>query len=170
MGSAFDRMDIVGVGKNRLVKGVGPLQRDFDVDSFAHAFEEDHVVERGAALADRLDELGDTAFVVEFLFLADAFVLEPDFEASVQIGHLAQITRDNLILEDDLFEDGRVGRKGGFSAGNLGCAAILDLVLRCATFVVLVKILPSLRTSTSNCVLNALTTEAPTPCRPPDTL
>ena len=139
MGSAFHRMDIVGVGKNRLMKGVGPLQRDFDVDSFAHALEKDYVVERRTALADRLDEFGDTAFVVKFLFFTDAFVLEPDFEASVKIGHLAQITRDNLVLEDDFLEDRRVGRKGGFGAGNFGCAALLNLVLRCATFVILKK-------------------------------
>ena len=46
MGSAFHRMDIVGVGENRFVKGVGPLQRDFDVDAFAHALEEDYIMQR----------------------------------------------------------------------------------------------------------------------------
>ena len=43
MSAALDGVDVVGVGENHLVKGVGPLQRDFDIDTLAHAFEEDHV-------------------------------------------------------------------------------------------------------------------------------
>ena len=39
MRAAFDGMDIVGVGENRFVERVGPLQRDFDIDALAHALE-----------------------------------------------------------------------------------------------------------------------------------
>ena len=146
------------------------MQRDFDVDALAHALEENHVVQRGAALAHRFDEFRDPALVMEFLVLAGASVLEADFESGVEICHFAQVAGDYLVLEEDLFEDGRIGRERGFGAGTFGGATLLDLMLGCAAFVILVISLPFLRTSTSNCTLSALTTEAPTPCRPPDTL
>ena len=81
MRAALDGVDIVGVGEHRLVKGVGPLQRDFDIDALAHALEEDHVVERLVALAERLDELRDAALVVKFLVLAVALVVDANLAA-----------------------------------------------------------------------------------------
>ena len=91
-----------------------------------------------AALDDGFDELRDAAFVMEFLFFADALVLEADPQAGIEIGHLAQIACDQIIFEDDFFEDRRVGREGRFGSADFGDAAILDLGLRRAALVALV--------------------------------
>src|ERR1700730_4551344 len=138
MRSALHRMDIVGVCEDRFVVGVGPLQRDFNVDALTHAFEENHVVQRGAALAHRFDEFRDPALIMEFLVLAGASVLEPDFEPGVEIGHFAQVARDYFVLEEDLFENCRIRRECSFGAGTFGGAALLDLVLGHTVLVVLV--------------------------------
>ncbi len=74
MRTAFDRMNVVGVGENRFVDGVGPLQRDFDLGAVAIALEKDDVVDRLIALGQRLDELGDAALVVELFLLAVALI------------------------------------------------------------------------------------------------
>ena len=99
MRPALGRMNIIGVGENHLVDRVGPLQRDFDVDALAHALEENHVVQRLAALAQRRDEFRDSALVVKLFGLVDSLVAQPDPQARVEVRHLAQVARDDFVLE-----------------------------------------------------------------------
>src|SRR5258705_4981402 len=135
MRPAFDGVDIVGVGEKHLVDRVGPLQRDFDVNTVAHAFEENRIVQRLAALGERGDVLLNSSLVMKLLALAGALVTELHLQACVQVRHLTQITRYEFVLEMDLGENFRVRRKRGLGAGGLGDATLLDLHLRSAALV-----------------------------------
>ena len=137
MRPALSGMNVVGVGENHLVDRVGPLQCDLDVDAVAHALEENHVVQRFIALAQRRDVFGDSAFVVELFGLVDSLVAQPDPQARVEIRHLAQVARDNFVLELYLGKNLRVGREGGLGALAVGGAALLDLHFRNAALVAL---------------------------------
>ncbi len=75
---------------------------------------------------------------MKFLLLAGALVLEPDLEASVQVGHLAQVSRDDLVLEFHFGENLGIGRERGPGAAAFGCTALLDLGLGHAALVALV--------------------------------
>ena len=130
MRPALGGMDVVGVGENHLVDRVGPLQRDFDIDALAHALEENHVVKRFVALAERRDVLRNSALVVKLFRLVDSLVAKPDPQSRVEVRHLAQIARDDLVLELDLGKYLRVGREGGLGALAVGRAALFDLGLR----------------------------------------
>ena len=130
MRPALGGMNVIGIGENDFVDRVGPLQRDFDVDAVAHALEENHGVQRFVALAQRGDEFGDSALVVKLFGLVDSLVAQPDPQARVEVRHLAQVARDNFVLELDLGKDLRVGREGGLGALAVGLAALLDLGLR----------------------------------------
>src|SRR5215469_9733022 len=138
MRPAFDRVDIVGVAEDAFMNRVGPLQGAIDVDPVAHRMEVDHVMQRFAALVEDLDEFADSAFEMELLALAVALVGEPDAQAAVEIRHLAQIARDQLVLELDLGKNFRVGRKRGFGPGLLCAALLFDLGLGDAALVALV--------------------------------
>src|SRR6202043_3139894 len=91
MRPALDRVDVIGVGENYFADRVGPLQRHLDVNSVAHAFEENRIVQWLVALGEGSDVLGNSTFVMELLGLADALVCEPYLQTRIQIRHLAQV-------------------------------------------------------------------------------
>ena len=117
---------------------VGPLQRAIDVNPVAHRVKVDYVVERLAALVENLDEFLDAALEEKLFALGDAFVRQPDAQAGVEIGHLAQIARDYFVLEFDFGEDLGIGRKGGLGSGLLRGAFLFDFGLGHSAFVALI--------------------------------
>ena len=54
-----------------------------------------------------------------FLGLAVALVLDANLQPGVEVGHVAQIARDGLVLEFYLWENFGVGRESGLGAGEL---------------------------------------------------
>ena len=71
MGSAVDRIDVIGKAENRLGVGVVVLQRDLHGHAIALGFHVDRlVVEHLLTAVQMLDELRDTAGVLELLLLA----------------------------------------------------------------------------------------------------
>src|SRR5271166_5024903 len=138
MRAALDSVDVVGVTEHAFMHRVGPLQRAIDVDSVTYGLEVDHVVQRLAALVKDLDELADAAFEMELLVLAGALVGQPDPQPAVEVGHLAQIARDNFVFEFDFGKNLRVGRKSGLGPGFFGDALLLDLGLGNAALVALI--------------------------------
>src|SRR5208283_5928085 len=85
---------------------------------------------RFVALAQRRDVLGDSALVAKLFRLVDPLVAKPDPQSRVEVRHLAQITRDDFILELYLGKYLGVGREGGLGALAVGRAALYDLRLR----------------------------------------
>src|SRR5208282_1464502 len=130
MRPALGGVNVVGVGENHLVDRVGPLQRDLDIDALAHALEENHVVKRFVALAQSRNVFGNPAFVVKLFGLVDSLVAQPDSQACVEVRHLAQVARNNFVLELYLGKDLGVRCEGGLGALAVGRAALFDLGFR----------------------------------------
>jgi hypothetical protein len=62
-------------------------------------------VEDGASAVQVPDEAGDPAFEVEVRLAIDAQVAQPDPQALVEVGRLAQARADRLPREIERFED-----------------------------------------------------------------
>ena len=122
MRAAFDRVDVVGEGENRLLVGVVPLHRDLDGALVGLALEVDDVlVDRVLLLVDVRDEVPDPALVVKLDRLAvGALVGELDGEALREERGLTQALRDGAGIDVDLLEDLRVRHERDRRAGLLG--------------------------------------------------
>ena len=130
MRAALDRVDVVGEGIDALAVAFVPLQRDLGLDAVALALDVDHVVERRLRAAQVLDELDDTAAILELVVLAVALVLNGDLHTLVQEGELAQALRENVEAEVEDLEDERVGLEGDLGPALLCRAGLAQLALR----------------------------------------
>jgi hypothetical protein len=169
--AAFVRVDVVGERVDRLGVAVVPLQRDLDVDAVLLAVHVDRLVVDGRlVLVQVLDERDDAAFVVELVALAVALVVERDRDAAVQERELAQPLRERVEAELGGLEDLRVGLERDLGAALLRRAGDLEIgpaACRARSSAVDLAVAPDLELERSD---SALTTETPTPCRPPETL
>ena len=87
-----------------------------------------------------LDIALDTAFEVETVAIARAFVDDAGVNTLCQIRCVTQAIQDCLIVERLVFlEDCFVRPKGNFSAGFVGLAGDFQVTLGYALFVVLLK-------------------------------
>ncbi len=121
------------------------------------------------------DVVDDPVLVLEGLrgLRVRALVDEADLEALVQEGHHLQTFDHRLCAELDLLEDGGIGPEGDGGAGTAArCrSGHLELARGLPPFSNSITWWSSSRSiSSTNRVESALTTETPTPCRPPETL
>ena len=135
MGSAVDRVDVVGEGELRDGVRVVPLERNLDGDIVALGFHVDRLfVQDLLALVEQLDELGDAAGVLEALRLGlaglgigGAFVGEGDLDALVEEGELAQTIRERVVVVLVHGEDGLIGKEMNLGALARGGAHLAQL-------------------------------------------
>ena len=127
------RVDVVGVGEERLVVMVAPLERDLHAHSVLLLLEVDDLGMDGIAVAvDVRDELADAALVMELLLALRKLLAQGDVDALVQEGQLAQPVHHRVPVELQHAEDLGVGREGDLRAGGLGLADHLQLRHRVA--------------------------------------
>src|SRR5277367_2859332 len=126
--AAVNRVDGVGEGENIFGVAVVVLQRDFDFDLVALAFDVDgRIVQHAFAFVEVLDEFGDAAGEAKFGFLATALVVERDFQAFVQEGELAETLREGVVAVDGLAENFGIGVESDFRAGLARLAGSFEL-------------------------------------------
>ena len=100
MGSAFDRVDVVGEGEDGFVVGVGVLHCNFHHDIVLFTFEIDDVrMHRRFVFVQMLNELQDSAVVFKDLFAAGRIFGEGDFCAAIEEGELAEAGGEDIPLE-----------------------------------------------------------------------
>ena len=131
MGAALDGVDVVGEGEDVLAEAAVVLQRDLDdvaLDSLVDVDRGD--VDRTEALVEVLDERLDAALEVEDVLglartLLFALVQQPDGDALVEVGQLAEPVGDRVPVEVEGLEDLGVGVEldrraslGGFALGH----------------------------------------------------
>ena len=103
-----------------------------------------------------------------------ALVDDRDLQAPGEEGCLAQALFERAEVEVEALEDVGVGEEGDGGAGRLSLGELVALAQRrlgdAARVLLRVQTWPSRRISTRSCSESALTTETPTPWRPPETL
>ena len=174
MRAALVRVDVVGEREDGLLVGGVPLQRDLDSALVGVALEEhDLLLDRVLVLVQERDEVLDAALVVEarLAVALAALVLDADPQPAGQERGLAQALLERREVEVQRLEDLGVRQERDRRARVLGRLALLP-GRPCGTprTKSCVHLKPSRRTSTWSCSDSALTTETPTPCRPPETL
>jgi hypothetical protein len=108
-------------------------------------------VDRGLGRVQVLDERDDAARVVELVLPAAALILDPDAQAAVQEGELAQALREDLEAEVGRREDQRIRLEGDLGAAVVRGAEALQRSLGLAATVTLevdVAIAPDLQLRT----------------------
>ena len=171
--AALVGVDVVGEREDGLLVGAVPLHRDLDGALVGLALEEDDLlVDRLLVLVEVADEVLDAALVVELgPVAARALVGQRDPQAAREEGRLAQALLEDREVEVERLEDLGVGQEADGGAGLAWsprpCAGRSCGAPRSYSWV---QTWPSRRTSTMSDSLSALTTETPTPCRPPETL
>ena len=123
-----------------------------------------------AVAVEVADEAGNAAFEVESLLPVVYFIDKGYFQAFIEISHLPQALAYRIEIVVDLGEYFFIGEEGSRSAGALGFADYLYRRYRHAALVFLVVDLAVAPDIDGHHSERALTTEAPTPCRPPDTV
>ena len=172
--AALVRVDVVGEREDGLLVGGVPLQRHLDGALVALALEEDDLLlDRVLVLVEVGDEVLDAALVVELggARALAALVGDRDPQAAGEERGLAQALLERRELELERLEDVGVREEGDRRAGLARGLALLERALRDAA---LVGLAPDVAVAAgSRCrgfSDSALTTERPTPCRPPETL
>src|SRR5262249_22105385 len=84
-----------------------------------------------------LNELGQTAVVLEDLLFSGAFVGQLDGETFVEEGQLPETGFQRVIVKGRVVEDFTIGEKGNARAGALGGANVLDFGDRLAALILL---------------------------------
>src|SRR5216683_2167947 len=115
-------------GENVFAVGVVVLQRDFDFDCAALAFDVDgRIVERGLAAVEMLDEFGDAAGEAKLRGFFSTFVSQRDLQALVQEGEFAKALRQRVEAIGRLIEDGGIRVKRDFRSGFARFSGLLQL-------------------------------------------
>ena len=179
MGAAVALRDGVGEAEHGLVVAVVPPQRAFDRDAVALGLDHDRGGnERRLVAVEILDEGLDAALVAQLLALLDrvAHVGQHDPHARIEEGELAQPVLQRRVVELDHGEGARARQEGhlgaalglpglfltGPTTASGASASPSRNSMKCS--------LPSRQIVSLSQVESALTTETPTPCRPPETL
>ena len=171
--AAFMRVDVVGKRVDRLGVAVVPLQGDLDVDAVLLAVHVNRlVVDDGLVLIEIADERGYAALVEKLVALpAVALVIDGDRHAAVEERELAQPLRERVEAELHGLENLRVGLERDLRAALLRRPRHLEAADRIAALVgLLVDLRRCARSRGRASRTSALTTEMPTPWRPPATL
>jgi hypothetical protein len=178
VGATLVSVDRVREGVDALAVRLVPLHRDLNRHAVALGAElDDRPVDRGLGLVEVPDEVGDPALVAERDFLAlgppprprRPLVLQRDGETPVEEGHLLQPPVDRLVREVGGLEDVGSGQNVTWCRSSR-----VDLALFQRAGPGVGVLLPPDETVLLDldrhaAVESALTTETPTPCRPPDT-
>ena len=174
--AALARVDVVGERVDRLLVGGVPLHRDLGGAFLALAGEEDDLAVDGVLVLVQVgDEVLDAALVLELGGVAlAALVDDRDLQAAREERGLAQALLERVEVEVERLEDVGVGqeRDGGAGGAVLGRASRPSASSSCGAprEYSCDQTWPSRRISTCSRSESALTTETPTPCRPPETL
>ena len=174
MRAAVALRDVVGEAQHVLVIAVVPPQGAFDGDAVALALDHDRIGDQRLLGAVEIAHEGlDAAFIEELdvLGLDAAPVGEHDAHAGIEEGQFAQAMLDRREVEFGLGEDFGRGRKvtsvprlswpSRTTASGASATPLVKLIA-CS--------LPSRQMRNLSEIDSALTTETPTPCRPPETL
>ena len=117
-----------------------------------------------------LDEAADAAGVGEIFALAVALVDELDLDAVVQERELADSLRQDVVVVLDAPEGLERCHEMHFGAAAVGRAGRRERRLRDAAAELHLVGLPLRQMRSLSQSESALTTDTPTPCRPPETL
>lgn len=120
MGSALERVDVVGVGVDGGGEGVVVLHGNFDIQPVLRLVHIDHRMERFFPFVEHGHEFGDSAFVEEdlFPFLSFPFIGQRDADAAVEERQFAEAVFQDLPLVDRCGEDLLIGFE------DHGCSAV----------------------------------------------
>ena len=146
MRAAFDGVNVVAEGEYVFGVAVVVLHGHFDGRIAALALDVDRLgVERLLVFIEIFDKLADAAFVVERAVVARAALVdEPDADALVEEGHLAQALLEHLVLENAGFKHAvgvllalDVGLEADIRAGFVGVADDAQIVVDLAAMIFL---------------------------------
>ena len=173
--AALVRVDVVGEREQVLLVGGVPLEGDLHLADVAPVGHVDDLLVQGVARAlgvEVLDEVDDAAVVLEADLVAlAALVAEVDPQAAREERHLAEALLEDGALVVDRLEDLEVRQEGDLGAGLVGLRALLQRRRgACRARSSASTRWPSRHTVRSSRSESALTTDTPTPCRPPETL
>ena len=174
--AALGGVDVVGEREDGLVVRRVPLHRDLDRAVVGLVLEvDDAAVDRVLLAVDVGDEVADAALVLEDDALAvGALVVELDAQALGEERRLAQALGEHAVVVVDLLEDVGVGHERDGGAGGpvlVELLLLLELGDRHAALEALVPVVAvDVDVELEPLAESALTTETPTPCRPPETL
>ena len=167
--------DAVDVAADVLVGRLGPLQRELDADVAVApvAGQRERRLVDGALLA--LDDQpvqvgGDAVFVDEGVARAGRLLDEGQLEAAVQVARRLEALAHQRGVELDAREDRRVGMELDGGAGAARRAGLHQVALRHALLEALFPRVAVAPDGGDQSFDSALTTLAPTPCRPPAVL
>ena len=84
MSPAFDRVDVIGKGKDALGVAVVPLHSDLDFDGVFFSLEVNYLgMDCRLGTIEVLDKRGQAAFVKKLVFFLAPFVFDGDFDAAI---------------------------------------------------------------------------------------
>src|SRR5258708_2777431 len=128
MRTTINGVDGVSEGKNIFAVSVVVLQRDFDFDGPALAFDVDgRIVQRRLSAVQMLDEFGDAAGKPKLRALLRALVGERDFQALIQESQFAKALRQRVEAEGSLIEDAWIRVRRDFRSGFAPFSGLLQL-------------------------------------------
>ena len=131
--------NIVHIAEDVLGERVVILQSNFHIHIFPVPAEIDRMfVQRIPVLLQIFHELNQSAFVMEFLLRAIAFVHKDELHHRIQEGKFPDSLQKNFTLELDLLEDGLIRQKVDFRPRFFSFADDLQLRHRLAILVALV--------------------------------
>ena len=176
MRAAIALRDVVGEAEDRLVVGIVPPHRHLDADAVALGLDIDRRRQkRGLGAVEEAHEGVEPALIHQLLapLAAMAQIGEDDAHAGIEEGELAQAVLQRRVVELDLGEGVGRGQEGDLGAALV--AASPTGVCSGASASPWVKRHLDARGRRARCCSfsleeSALTTETPTPCRPPETL
>ena len=137
MGTPFNGVYIVTVGENIFAVGIVVLKGNFHLYIVFFVLNVNGFVQRGPVLVQILHKFYQSAFVEEHLLGVVPFIPKHNFQAPVQKGQFPQPRRQGFLVKFNLFENFRIGPKGGFGAGFAGFAHFFHLGYRNAALVLL---------------------------------
>ena len=143
MSSAFNRIDVVGKGKNIFVVTIVILKRTlhFDIVFFLIHIE-NLAVKRAFGTVQILNELRNAAVVFERMLLVRTLLLNRDFNAFVEKGELSQAVRKRIKAEFNFLKDLFVRLKHDLRSGALAFADNGDFGHRFSALVLLAIEIP----------------------------
>src|SRR5271157_2384416 len=131
MRAALGRMDIIGKSKDDLIIAIVILHGYFDIGGILLLLEiNDFFINGCLAFVQVLDELDDTALVVERLGDARPGIRQRDLDALVEERKLPQPVSQYIVMEIRRLEDGSVRLERHRRAGAYGRADLMDIALR----------------------------------------
>ena len=170
VGTAIPLGNVVGVAEDVLCEGIVPLHRHFDGTCRLPSVGSGRPGSERSCFCSGGDEGFQTTFVLEQLLFAATLVHQADSHAGVEEAQLTQAFRQDIVVEFDIGK--RLGRRAKMHAGTafFRFAHHVQRRSRHAVMIDLLVDLPWRQMVSFSSSDSALTTDTPTPCKPPETL